>query len=119
MLALWRNWKDHFFYYVAESFSPTSPVPSNCTNCISINATGQYAAVILFANRRLTATGQVRNAPPLDPDTKFQVVNYLEGSNESSHPYTGGPLDLESRAADSTFNDILYCIDPSLAVSAC
>jgi type II secretory pathway pseudopilin PulG len=118
-LDLWKNWKDHFFYYVAESFDPVSPVPNICTNCISINAAGQYAAVILFANRRLQGTGQVRNAPPVDTDTKFRVLNYLEGSNESSHPYTTGPVNLESRTADATFNDILYCIDPSLSVSAC
>ena len=61
----------------------------------------------------------MRNAPPLDPDTKFQVLNYLEGSNESNHPYTGGTADLESRASDTSFNDILYCIDPSLVVTVC
>lgn len=118
-LNLWRNWKDHFFYYVAESFSPISSVPSVCSSCISINSGGQFAAVVLFANRRLTGLGQIRNSPPLDPDTKFQILNYLEGPNESNHPYTGGPADLESRASDSSFNDILYCIDPSLSVSAC
>jgi len=119
MVSLWRNWKDHFFYYVAESFSPVAVVPSVCSNCISINSSGQYAAVVLFANRRLSGNGQVRNAPPLDSDTKYRVLNYLEGTNESSHPYTNGTVDLESRAADSSFNDFLYCVDPSLTVAAC
>jgi len=119
MRGLWQNWKDHFFYYVAESFSPSAPVPSSCSSCISVNASGQYAAVVIFANRRLTPSGQVRNAPPHDADTKFQVSNYLEGANESSHPYAGGAVDLESRAPDSSFNDILYCIDASLVVSTC
>lgn len=119
MLKQWRNWKDHFFYYVAESFSPVAPVPSSCTSCISVNTSGQHAAVVIFANRRLPGVAQVRNAPPLDADTKFRLLNYLEGFNESSHPYLAGTVDLESRAPDSSFNDLLYCINSSLAVSPC
>jgi len=119
LFGLWRNWKDHFFYYVAESFSPDSAAPNVCTDCITVNGSGQYAAVILFANRRLTAIGQIRNGPPLDVDTKVQVSNYLESANASSHPYTSGTTDLQSGSADASFNDILYCIDPLLTVAAC
>lgn len=119
MLNQWRNWKDHFFYYVAESFSPVAPVPSSCTSCISVNASGQYAAVVIFANRRLPGIAQVRNAPPLDTDTKFRVLNYLEGANASSHPYLTGAIDLEYQAPDTSFNDLLYCINSSMAVSPC
>lgn len=119
MLNQWRNWKDHFFYYVAESFSPIAPVPSGCTDCISVNASGQYAAVVIFANRRLPGIAQVRNAPPLDTDTKFRVLNYLEGANASSHPHLAGAVDLEYRAPDASFNDLLYCVNSSLAVSPC
>ncbi len=119
MLDQWRHWKDHFFYYVAESFSPIAPVPSSWSSCISVNAAGQYAAVVIFASRRLSGVAHVRNSPPLDVDTKFRVLNYLEGSNESSHPYLAGAVDLESRAPDTSFNDLLYCINSSLAVSPC
>lgn len=118
-LAQWRQWKDHFFYYVADSFRPSAPVPSNCGNCISVNGTSQFAAVVVFANRRLNGLLQVRNAPPLDTDTKNDVTNYLEGSNAAGHPYVTGSVDLESRAADAAFNDILFCIDSTLAVSSC
>ena len=119
MLNQWRNWKDHFFYYVADSFSPVAAVPSNCTACISVNASGQYAAVVIFANRRLPGIAQVRNAPPLDADTKFRVRNYLEGANEASHPHLAGVVDLQSGTPTTSFNDLLYCIDSSLAVTPC
>jgi len=94
-------------------------VPNSCTDCITVNGAGQYAAVVLFAGRRLTGIGQIRNAPPLDSDTKVQVSNYLESANSGSHPYTGGTVDLQSGPADASFNDILYCIDPLLTVAAC
>lgn len=119
MSQLWQNWKDHFFYFVADSFNPAAPVPSTCGDCISINGGGQYAAVIVFAHRRISALGQSRDSPPVDADTKDNVQNYLEGNNSLSHPYLSGAADLESRAADSSFNDILYCIDTALNVSAC
>ncbi|MGI9205892.1 MAG: hypothetical protein ACR2Q3_17890, partial [Woeseiaceae bacterium] len=49
MFTLWQNWKDHIFYYVAESFSPAASLPSACTNCITVNGGGQYAGVVIFA----------------------------------------------------------------------
>lgn len=119
MRSLWAQWKDHFFYYVAESFSPAAPLPSGCANCLSVNGGGVYAAIIVFANRRLPAVSQVRDAPPLDSDTRFDIANYLEGRNDASHPYSSGVADLESRPSAADFNDILYCIDAALSVSAC
>lgn len=119
MRQTWANWKDHFFYYVAESFSPAAPTPSGCSNCLSVNGAGAYAAVVVFANRRLAGTAQVRDAPPLDADTRFDIANYLEGRNESGHPYSGGTVDLESQPQNASFNDIVYCIDAALGVSAC
>ena len=116
---LWQNWKDHFFYFVAEDFSPVSSVPNVCGNCISVNGIGQYAAVILFANRRLSSLNQLRDYPPIDSDTRNDVRNYLEGSNSLSHPHLGGVANLDSRPADNSFNDILYCVDTALNVSAC
>jgi len=118
-VALWRQWKDHFFYYVAESFAPVSTVPNTCSNCISVNGSGQYAGIVIFANRRLEVLSQVRDAPPIDPDTRDDILNYLEMSNGSLHPFTSGIADLESRPPDDMFNDILYCIDSALAVTSC
>lgn len=119
LFALWQNWKDHFFYYVAESFSPAAPVPSTCADCITVNGSGPYAGVVIFANRRLEVPGQLRNAPPIDTDTRDDIANYLESANSTSHPYVSGTVDLESRPADSIFNDVLYCIDSALNVASC
>ena len=119
MLASWRHWKDHFFYAVAESYAPTAPVPSICSSCLSVNGAGQYAAVVLFANARLPALGQVRNAPPIDTDTKGVPGNYLEASNVAALPYTSGSVDFTSQAHSTTFNDRLFCIDSALNVSEC
>lgn len=115
----WQNWKDHFFYVVADSYAPTATVPSACIGCISVNGTGQYAAVVLFANSRLDALAQVRDAPPTDADTRNDIGNYLEAANAAGFPHAGGALDLSSQAADTSFNDLLFCIDESLVVSEC
>jgi hypothetical protein len=119
MRNLWQHWKDHFYYVLAESFAPDALVPSVCANCLSVNSAGQYAAVVVFANGRLEALAQVRDAPPMDADTRAVIGNYLEGANASGFPYTGGGFDLVSQAGSNTFNDLLFCIDQTLAVSEC
>ena len=118
-LSAWQQWKDHLFYAVAESFEPRAAVPTACGNCLSVNGSGTYAAIVVFANRRLSSLSQRRDAPPLDADTKDDVANYLEGANAANHPYTGGAVDYVSAAASATFNDILYCIDETMSVSPC
>ena len=117
--SLWRHWKDHFFYVVADSHAPDAVVPSACGDCLTVNGSGQYAAVVLFANSRLTSLAQTRDAPPIDPDTRSDVDNYLEDGNAAAFPYLGGGLNLQSQAATSTFNDVLVCIDANLGVSGC
>ena len=119
MLSLWRDWKDHFFYAVAQSNLPTATVPSTCSNCLTVNGAGQYAAVVLFSGQRLDALGQLRNAPPTDADTKRDVPNYLESSNAASVPGPGTLIDYTSQSVSPTFNDRLFCIDENLAVSEC
>lgn len=119
MLAQWQNWKDHFFYAVAGSFAPSGPVPSACTDCLTVNGSGQYAGILLFSNRRLQAGSQRRDAPPLDPDTRQDAANYLEGNNLANVVAMGTSLDYSSQAASSTFNDMLICIDAGLMVSEC
>jgi len=119
MLSQWQDWKDHFFYAVAGSFAPNAGVPSICTDCLSVNAAGQYAAILMFANRRLPGSAQRRDAPPLDADTKQDAANYLEGSNQTNVPGSGASIDYTSQAASTTFNDMLFCIDSGLLVSEC
>jgi len=117
--ALWQTWKDHFFYVVADAFQPSAVIPASCGDCLSVNGAGQYAAIVLFSGPRLDALGQVRDAPPLDADTRDVVSNYLEGSNAINHPYSGGVADYQSLPASDSFNDIAYCIDTSLSVAVC
>lgn len=119
LLQRWQNFKDHYFIYVAEAFAPAAPAPSACGNCLTVNGSGQFAAVVVFANRRIEAAGQVRDAPPLDPDTRDDIGNYLESVNAANHPYLSGIADLESRPADAGFNDVLYCLDAALLVTSC
>lgn len=119
MLTQWENWKDHFFYAVAGSFAPNAPVPSVCIDCLTVNGSGQYAGILIFANRRLQAVAQTRDAPPLDPDTRQDAANYLEGNNPANVPGTGTSLDYSSQIASATFNDLLFCIDPGLLVAEC
>ncbi len=102
--AWYANWKDHFFYFLSGSYTPASlkPTPFPCPTCLSVNGTGTYAAVVLFANDKVT--GQSRNSIA----EKGLISNYLEGRNSSSHPNTSGATDLEK--AGST-NDLLYCVE--------
>ena len=118
-LPLWQHWKDHFFYTVAESFEPGAAVPSACSNCLSVNGAGDYAAIVLFAGPRLEAPGQNRDAPPMDTDNKQHITNYLEGRNAANHLHSGGPADYESAVASSVFNDIAFCIDATMSVAGC
>ena len=119
MLGLWQNWKDHFFYAVAESHAPDSGVPTSCSNCLTVNGAGQYVAVVVFANSRLSSLGQIRDAPPLDTDTRGLPGNYLEGANAGAFPLPGGSADFSSQTMSNTFNDRLFCIDSALTVSEC
>lgn len=119
MLALWRNWKDHLFYAVAGSFRPDASPHSSCGTCLTVNGAGSHAAVVLFSGARLPALGQVRDEPPADADTRGAIGNYLEGRNASNHPNATGNADYQSGAAGTTFNDVLYCIDPALSVAPC
>ena len=130
MYSLWQHWKDHFFYAVAESYVPDAPpgggppgggppLPGACTDCLTVNGAGSYQAVIIFSGPRLDALGQVRNAPPIDTDTKDQVENYLEGANSTLIPAATGALDFVSQPASGSFNDRLFCIDETLNVAEC
>lgn len=119
MATLWANWKDHLFLAVADAFKPDAATPTSCGTCLSVNGANTYAAVVMLSGARLTALSQLRNAPPMDADTKSNISNYVEGRNASNHPNLAGDGDYESAAATTTFNDILFCIDPSLSVSPC
>ena len=99
----YSNWKDHFFYYVSGPFAPISTVPTAlpCTSCLTVNGTGNYAAIVLFAGEK--TTGQTRNTVT----DKGIIGNYLEGRNSTSHPNISGASNLEKSTAT---NDFLQCV---------
>lgn len=119
MLAKWRNWKDHFFYAVAGSFAPNATTPSACASCVSVNGSGNYAAVLVFANARLSNLNQLRDAPPIDADLKRIASNYLEGLNAVNIPGSSATPNFQSQTATANFNDFLFCIDSAMNVSEC
>jgi len=119
MATLWANWKDHLFYAVARDFRPDAPATTTCTTCLRVNGAGAWAAIVMFSGTRLAALGQVRDEPPVDPDTRGTIGNYLEGRNATNHPNAAGAGDYQSGPASATFNDILYCIDANLSVTSC
>lgn len=109
---IWQNWKDHFFYALGNDFdaNATTPTPDPCTNCLSVNGAGNYAAIVFFSGARLN--GQSRNTIP-DPDEKNNINNYLEGANrvDDGAYQTGG--------VTPAFNDIAYCINADMTVALC
>ena len=110
----WNNWKDHLFYGIAQTYQPDNNPTPPCGNCLSVNGTGKYAAVVIFANQKLSS--QIRASNVTDPQRGI-ASNYLEGNNalNIAGP-SAGIEDYKVNAAGSTFNDILYCIRQNLSV---
>lgn len=110
----WKNWKDHLFYAVGKEFRPSFNTGQDChwsKPCLSINGSGNYAAVVMLAGPRLSSQ---------DRTVKSAVNQYLEGSNASNYPdTTSGNKDYTTAPASSTFNDVLYCIKEDLSVIPC
>ena len=111
----WNNWKDHLFYGISRNYQPANQVTPPCGNCVSVNSSGQYAAVVVFANQRLA--GQNRASSPTDP-ARGIASNYLEGSNalNIANPSASGIENYQAATESPTFNDILYCIKQDLSV---
>jgi hypothetical protein len=109
----WDNWKDHLFYGIGEKFEPNSGATGSCSSstCLKINGAGSYAAVIMFAGRKLS--GQTR-------DDRSIVAKYLEGNNATNlSGSASGSENYQTATPSPTFNDILYCIDQNLNVNPC
>ncbi|BBJ00202.1 hypothetical protein FGKAn22_18940 [Ferrigenium kumadai] len=112
----WTNWKDHLFYALSREYRPGNLQTAPCGDCLSVNGSGPYAAVVMFAGSRLS--GQVRASSTTDAQ-RAVITNYLEGRNAGNHPNSGGDADYQSGTASATFNDTLYCIDTNLNVAPC
>ena len=113
MLWLWRNWKDHLFYAVADAYAPASAV-ADCTvkrNCLTLSRLNRpdddtaYAAVLWFAGSVLP--GQYRG---IDAG----VSDYLEGNPPTTQEETTGSAAVyDSRPQGPDFNDVMYCLLPT------
>ncbi|HEY5291648.1 MAG TPA: hypothetical protein VIJ43_04975 [Burkholderiales bacterium] len=116
-LDWYEHWKDHLFYALAWSHRAVlanKPTSSPCTTCLTVNAAGSYAAVMIFAGEKLA--GQSRNSLA----EKGVMSNYLEGRNLSNDPNAGGNSNYEARnPLTAAFNDIIYPIDTSLPTVKC
>lgn len=108
----WTNWKDHLYYALANSFRPSSGSTS-CGTCLRVNGSGNYAAVVMFAGKPLA--GQARTTT----SNRLDFSNYLEGRNYSNGSNSSGNSNYQSGAETSSFNDVLYCINPNLTVTPC
>lgn len=104
--VLWAHWKDHLFYAVAPGYRPDASISAPFT----VNSSGSYAAVVLFANARLS--GQLRRIAP-DSETKNSVSNYLEPDNSTRFSSASGS-DFTSATSSNTFNDVVTPIGTSM-----
>ncbi len=113
----WDNWKDHLFYALSDEYRPKSSDTNSCGDCVEINGSGNYAAVVMLAGSGLS--GQARASTTTTNAGRGVLSNYLEGRNASNHPNSGGNDNYQTQAASATFNDTLYCIHTNLSVALC
>jgi hypothetical protein len=113
----WDNWKDHLFYAISEMYKPDNVATTDCTSdhCVSVNDSGHYAAVVIFAGKKLS--GQTRASSVTDSQRGISS-RYLEGSNATNiaNSNTNGNEDYQMSTTSNTFNDIVYCIKQDLSV---
>jgi hypothetical protein len=100
------------FYALGEKFKPDDGATDNCGDCLEINGSGNYAAVVIFAGQKLSALNQTRA-------DKSIIADYLEGRNSANYASLHGDENYQTGVASSTFNDILYCIREDLSVTPC
>lgn len=115
----WDNWKDHLFYALSEEYRPNTVATIPCGNCVTVNGGTPYAGLVMFANSRLAGQVRASDTTGAGSATRSNISNYLDGRNASNHPNGGGNADYQNQAADSSFNDILYCIQTDLSVVPC
>ena len=113
----WNNWKDHLFYAISQRYRPGSNATIACDNdrCLHVNGSGNYAAVVIFANQKLS--GQTRASSVTSPQRGI-ASNFLEGRNAShvANSSSNGNENYQSDTASTTFNDIVYCIKEDLSL---
>jgi type II secretory pathway pseudopilin PulG len=111
----WDKWKDHLFYAVADAFKPSSAVakqttPCSSGSCLTVDGIGPYAAVLIFAGKKLASPAQSRDTLA----QKTVASNYLEGVNASS--IAAGTGTAYTKITSATANDVLVCIKQDLTI---
>lgn len=115
----WSNWKEHFYYAISQKFRPSLNTYQSCGTCLSINGSGQYAAVVMFAGPKLSASPLI-NQNRVSVTDQRDPSNYLEGNNASNltnYLSANGNENYQTAATSGTFNDVLCFIDQNLAVT--
>ena len=109
----YTNWKDHLFYAVAGDHAPDQTAP-NCPtgDCLTVDGNGPYAAIIIFAGKKLASQARNDGLPVTDLDTKQALSNYLEGRNLTNFPDNSGNGDYEAQTLPN-INDQIFCINAS------
>jgi len=114
----WKNWKDHFFYVVSESFNSASSKDKDnkCQNndCLEIGTSGgsekKIAAMVIYAGGFVPSNFSRLwwNDPASTAiDDKNDAAHYLEPPFNT--PYSGGKLKYDLQANNNT-TDYAYCI---------
>jgi hypothetical protein len=122
--ALWRNWKDHFFYVVSQDFKiggPTVTLSARCAvmgDCLNVSTiagvlvSSKIAAIVFFSGS--VVNGQSRNSPPVDLDEKNILSNYLDTQGPNLSNAHDHPLDTTYSGDVNTYyndaGDLVYCI---------
>ncbi len=113
----WNNWKDHLFYGISQKYKPANNATAACDNdhCVHVNGSGNYAAVVIFANQKLS--WQTRASNVTDPQRGI-ASNYLEGRNANyiASGHANGNENYQADTSSNTFNDTVYCIKEDLSV---
>ncbi len=111
----WKNWKDHFFYWVSQDFEALSSVPADsnkCTvnGCIKVvGKSEKVAAMIVYAGHAQATQPRIwwNDSSSGSIDDKSDVTHYLEGDNKSI--YSGGNKNYHL-LPNLTPNDYAYCV---------
>jgi type II secretory pathway pseudopilin PulG len=114
---LWKNWKDHFFYWVSKDFDPATPTNADSNKCTAANGcftvdskVDKVAAMVVYARNVEIGRDRIWSwdgvAGVLDVDDKRFPVNYLEGGNQIPYTGTGATQNYDSNQSDYT-----WCIE--------
>lgn len=118
----WTNWKDQLFYVVAGAYQPDAGSSPSCGTCLSVNGSGSYIGIVIFSGRKIGSQARLTSSD------KGSFSNYLESTNNTNfsashsdgdHQFIGVNTNFMSTGETTSFNDVLYCINPDLTVVPC